>query len=377
MAGLDKAIEKCRVIVVCGPGGVGKTTCSAAIAYRLAMQGKKVAVLTVDPARRLADSLGLETLGNVPSRIEHSRFAAQGGELWAMMLDSRSAYDEMVSRYARNEEQKQRILNNPFYQHFTQAVGGSHEYAAMEKIYDLSCNGGYDIVILDTPPSLHALDLLQAPQRMMDVVDESIFKWVIKPYLAAGKLSVQVLSFGSAYILKILTRFIGGEMLSDIADFLGSFQGMFGDFHKRAESVQKLLHDPNTAFLVVSSPSPASMREAAAFQRELERAAYNFNGFIVNRSLYDENCLVDLSSLDFSELFRSAGYPEEMISSVFGNKLKDNWKIYNHISKKFKQENQQLEKSTGKQAALVQIPLFERDIHDIESLMEFAALLWD
>ncbi len=377
MAGLEKAIEKCRVIVVCGPGGVGKTTCSAAIACRSAMQGKKAVVLTVDPARRLADSLGLEELGNVPSMVEHSAISENGGELWAMMLDSRSAYDEMVSRYARSPEQKQRILGNRFYQHFTSAVGGSHEYAAMEKLYDLAYNGGYDLLVLDTPPSLHAIDLLQAPQRMMDVVDESIFKWVIKPYLAAGKLSVQVLSFGSAYILKILTRFVGGEMLSDIADFLSSFQGMFEDFHRRAECVQKLLHDPATSFLVVSSSSPAGIREASAFYRELEKAAFNFSGFILNRSLYDENSVVDFGNINIVELLRSAGAPEEYISMTLAEKLWKNWKVYNRISLKFEHELQLLKKNLSRQAALVQIPLFERDIHDIGSLLEFAALLWD
>lgn len=280
---LDRLLDSRRVLIVVGAGGVGKTTLSAALGVRAALRGRKVAVLTVDPARRLATSLGLTAFTDEARRVSIPRPDGGHSELDAMMLDTRSILTRLVRRYATGPEQADAILNNPFFNQFSGAVGGTHEYTAMERLYELREQGAWDLLILDTPPSIHALDLLGAPQRLMDAFDESILRWVVKPYVAAGKVGVQMLSFGSAYIFKTLASLSGAEMIQNLSEFLSLFHGMFQGFRERARAVDEMLRHPETDFLLVTAPQTNALAESATFIRELGDQNLRLGGILLNR----------------------------------------------------------------------------------------------
>jgi anion-transporting ArsA/GET3 family ATPase len=273
-----------RVIVCVGSGGVGKTTMSAAIALEAAARGLRVCVLTIDPARRLADAMGLPDLGNVATRVEEARFAAAGltpprGQLWAMMLDPKRTWDDLVIRFAADDTQARRILDNHYYQQISSALAGSQEFMAMEKLYELHESAAYDLVVLDTPPTRHALDFLDAPQKMMGFMDDGVLKLFTTP----GRIGLSLFQNTGAWMLAALQRITGFDVLADIAEFVGSFSGMHAGFRDRAARVEALLRDDGSTFLVVTSPNPATVDEAAYFLRKLIEYRMPVGGFIVNR----------------------------------------------------------------------------------------------
>ena len=366
---VDRLLEGRRVVITCGAGGVGKTTCAAAIGCRAAQTGRRVAVLTVDPARRLASSLGLENFDEVASNVAVPG-ADDGGELDAMMLDTSSTYDRLVKRYATNPEQAEAILSNKFYRHFSGAVGGSHEYTAMERLYELIEGGTYDLLVLDTPPTIRALDFLDAPQRLIDAFDESIFRWVIKPYIMAGRVGVQVLSFGSAYIFKTMTRFVGGEMIQDLSEFIYLFHGMFEGFRSRAKDVQELLHDDGTTFIIVATPQASSLQDAAVFFRELKRMKLPFGGFMINRTLPLLRAKIERAEIE-RRLCRSteAGHT---LSRDFLDRLFDSIKKYQSAAQQQHHSLKRFLSQISPAPALYFVPLFESDVADIDGLLKFS-----
>jgi len=263
-----------------GSGGVGKTTLSAAIALKAAALGHTVCVLTIDPARRLADAMGVAGLTNVAARVEREGFEAAGlpvpaGQLWALMLDAKRTWDDLVTRYAADEAQAERILNNRYYQQISSAVAGSQEFMAMEKLYELHVSGKYDLLVLDTPPTRHALDFLDAPKKMMGFMDEE----VLRAFLTPGALGLFQKS--SAWMLGALQTLTGFEVLQDISGFVQSFSGMHAGFRDRASRVAALLRGNESAFLLVSTPG--TVDEAAYFYRRLVEYRMPVGGFILNR----------------------------------------------------------------------------------------------
>ncbi len=370
---LDPIIQSSRVIVTCGAGGVGKTTCAAAIGCRAVQLGRRTVVLTVDPARRLASSLGLERFEGEACRVAVPTDSEDAEErfLDAMMLDTSSTYDRLVRRYSEDEEQAEAILTNRFYRHFSGAVGGSHEYTAMERLYELLEEGRWDLLILDTPPTVHALDFLDAPQRLIDAFDESIFRWIIKPYLMAGKVGVQVLSFGSAYVLKTLTRFVGGDMIEDLSEFLILFQGMFEGFRQRALAVQELLHDEKTVFLVVATPLPSSLQDAGLFHREIRGMNLPFGGFILNRTCrpLDETFTRFALRQGLSEIPRA----RFALSEEFLDRLYDSQQHYQMAAMRQKRNVKRfLSQLDGPKDAYF-VSLFDEDISDVAGLLRFSS----
>jgi anion-transporting ArsA/GET3 family ATPase len=285
---LDEIVQTKKVIVCVGSGGVGKTTMSAAIAARGAERGKSVCVLTIDPARRLANAMGLTALGNAESRIEGDRLEGAGihvtaGQLWAMMLDTKRTWDDLVARFALDEAQVERILANRYYQQISSALAGSQEFMAMEKLYELHESGKYDLLVLDTPPTRHALDFLDAPQKMMGFMDEGVLRMFAAPTRLAGRLGFGFLRNSSAWLLTILERVTGLEVLRDISEFVGSFRGMHAGFGQRAKRVQDFLRAGGSAFVLVTSPDPRTVAEAGFFFSKLAEYRMPFGGFIVNR----------------------------------------------------------------------------------------------
>jgi len=240
-----RALLEPRVTVCVGCGGVGKTTVAAAFALEAARCGRNVLVLTIDPARRLADALGVEELGNVPQMLPREILAQLGvpktGCLSAMMLDMKRTFDDLVERFAEDAATRDRILRNPIYQHVSDALAGSVEYSAMEKVYELSEGGGFDLVVVDTPPAQHALDFLDAPRRLLEFLDSRLVQMLIHPAFAAGRFGVRLFQRGTQRMLHLIERISGVGFLEDISEFLLAFEGMAEGFRERAARVRALL----------------------------------------------------------------------------------------------------------------------------------------
>lgn len=369
MTAIDKIIENKSVIITCGAGGVGKTTLAASIGCYAASKGRKVAVLTVDPARRLASSLGLESFkeNSEPVKIKGENGVS---EMDAMMLDNSSTFDRLVRKYAPDEKKAETILANKFYRHFSGSVGGTHEYTAMERLYELHQQGKWDLLIMDTPPTVHALDFLDAPQRMIDLFDESIFKWIIKPYLAAGKVGVQVLSFGSAYIFKTMTRFVGGEMIQDLSEFLFLFQDLFEGFKQRATKVQQLLHNDKTGFLIVTTAQNNSLKEASLFHKELVRMSLPFSGFVINRffSLMEKSDNMD----NVIQLLMQNTDRKETECRQFAERLFNAQQKYLEAAEQQRVTLKSFKNRFNNQPEIYSVPLFDRDVADVDTLLKVA-----
>ena len=284
MAGVWELLEGKRVCICAGSGGVGKTTTSAAIAAGMAARGKRVAVLTIDPAKRLADSLGLPELGNTERQVDPALFAeagvdTDGGELWAMMLDAKATFDEVVRRHAPDAETRERILANRIYQQLSGALAGSQEYMAMEKLFEIWAEDRYDLLVLDTPPSRNALDFLDAPRRLTQFIEGRALQVFLRPTgFATGSSAA-----APRWRFSVLKRITGVDLLQDLPEFFQAFSGMVGGFRERAKRVNELLADEQTSFLVVCGPQGEPISEAVYFHRKLVEAELPFGGVIVNR----------------------------------------------------------------------------------------------
>nr|MBA3350041.1 ArsA family ATPase [Actinomycetota bacterium] len=236
---IEDIINHKEVIVCAGSGGVGKTTIAASIALRAALQGKKAAVLTIDPARRLATSLGLKELANHPVKVNRRKFTAAGldpiGELHAMMLDTKTTFDEVVLQYAPTRAQAERIIANRFYRNISSTLSGTQEYMAMEKLYELHSSKEYDVLVIDTPPTRNALDFLDSPRRLTDFFESRMLRWFLIPYMKAGGGIMRVANVAATTFLRLVKRMVGGEVLQDTAEFFGNLEGMYDGFKERAQ----------------------------------------------------------------------------------------------------------------------------------------------
>jgi len=271
-----------RVVVCCGSGGVGKTTTAAALALRAAERGRDTVVLTIDPARRLAQALGLRELGNHPRKVQVEGFQPKG-ELAAMMLDMRRTFDDMVLSHAGREKADE-ILQNPFYQTISSSFSGTQEYMAMEKLGQLVSTGKWDLIVVDTPPSRSALDFLDAPQRLSTVLDGRVIKLLSAPARAGGIGLRRLVGAGFGLFAKTVSTVIGGQLLSDATTFVQAFDTMFGGFRERARRTYELLRSPGTAFLVIAAPEPDALREASYFVERLAEENMPLAGLVVNRT---------------------------------------------------------------------------------------------
>ena len=274
-----------RIIVCCGAGGVGKTTTAAALALRAAEQGRSVVVLTIDPARRLAQSMGLELLDNTPREVKGVD-AAAGGRLDAMMLDMKRTFDEIVESHS-TPEKAQQILANPFYQALSSSFAGTQEYMAMEKLGQLRAeadrDGTWDLVVVDTPPSRSALDFLDAPQRLGSFLDGRFIKLLLAPAKVGGKAYLKVFSSGVNLVTNTLTKVLGAQVLRDIQTFVAALDTMFGGFRERADVTYRLLQEKGTSFVVVAAPEGDALREASYFVDRLAGERMPLSGLVLNR----------------------------------------------------------------------------------------------
>ncbi|HEY6758377.1 MAG TPA: ArsA family ATPase [Baekduia sp.] len=283
MSDLFQRLEGKRVVVCAGSGGVGKTTTSAAIAMGLAARGARVCVVTIDPARRLADALGIEQLGSEPRRVDDARFAGHGivieGELWAMMLDPKRTFDELIERLAPDEKSRDDILDNRIYRELSSAVAGSQEFTAVAKLYELDRSGQFDVIVLDTPPSRNALDFIDAPDRLTGFLEGR----ALRLFLLPSGLAARVVGRGTGVVFGVLRRVTGVDLMNDLSGFFSALSGVLDGFRERAAGVKALLADAATTFLIVTSPEREPVEEAIFFRGKLREAQLPFGGLVVNR----------------------------------------------------------------------------------------------
>ena len=272
---------KTRIVVCCGSGGVGKTTTAAALGLRAAERGRKVVVLTIDPARRLAQSMGIDALDNTPRRVKGVDDSADG-ELHAMMLDMKRTFDEIVEAHA-DRERAAAILNNPFYQSLSAGFAGTQEYMAMEKLGQLRAREEWDLIVVDTPPSRSALDFLDAPKRLGSFLDGKLIRLLTAPAKLGGRAGMKFLNVGMSMMTGTLGKLLGGQLLKDVQTFVAAMDTTFGGFRTRADATYKLLQAPGTAFLVVAAPERDALREAAYFVERLAAEDMPLAGLVLNR----------------------------------------------------------------------------------------------
>ncbi|HSM91944.1 MAG TPA: ArsA-related P-loop ATPase [Anaeromyxobacteraceae bacterium] len=372
MTALGSRLGRRRVVVCVGAGGVGKTTVAAAIGLQRALEGGRVLVCTIDPARRLANALGLAALGNVETRVPGHAFTEAGlaprGELHAMMLDVKRTWDELIGRHAHDPAQRDRILKNRLYRQMSAALAGSQEYMATEKLYELATERDYDLVVLDTPPTAHALDFLDAPDRILDFLGDETTRALLAPALGAGRIGFRLAQLGGGYIAKTLAKFTGAEALADLGDFLRSFHGMYEGFKDRAEAVRTLLSHEDSGFVIVSSPAAAAIDEALAFHERLHAEAIPIAGVVVNRvtpSLWDDARPLP----DDAALAASLPAPDRALAGRLAATLAEHQRLASA-------DREAIGRITGPIAAPhAVVPRIEEDVNDLGGLARIAAHL--
>ena len=369
MPSVEEILEGRRICICAGSGGVGKTTTSAAIALGMVERGLRVCVLTIDPAKRLADSLGLEELGNQAAQVDPELLRASGveprGELWAMMLDAKQTFDELVARHAEDEEARERVLDNQIYQQISSALAGSQEYMAMEKLFELHSEGKYDLLVLDTPPSRNALDFLDAPERLTQFIEGRSLQMFIKP----TGLAARVAGRGAGVVLALLKRILGFDLLADLSEFFNAFSGMIEGFQDRAHRVNSLLRDRETTFVIVCGPQAEPIEETVFFHSKLDEAGMNFGGAIVNRVRYrlidpvpPRQELVDLIETDTGNRDLAERAAENLID-------------YELLADRDEENIAKLRSRLGGQP-VIRVPYLDTDVHDIRGLAEIDRFLF-
>ncbi len=356
---VGEALRDKRVCICGGSGGVGKTTASAAIAMGMAAEGLKVAVVTIDPAKRLANSLGLEELGNEPRLVDPALFAAGGvemkGELWAMMLDAKRTFDEVIERLAPDTRTRDEILENRIYQELSNAVAGSQEYTAMSKLYDLDRDHDFDLLVLDTPPSRNALDFLDAPDRLTQFLEGRALQVFLRP----TGLATRIVGRGTGVVFSVLKRVTGVDLLQDLSVFFLSLGGLIEGFKERARQVNALLADPQTTFLLVTSPEREPIDEAIYFWRKLKAARMPFGGVIVNRVHHDEAPEANPDEV--------AAELEGELGPKLARRVAENFRDYQLLARR---DAANIERLAAKldERRLVLVPHLDDDVHDVAGL---------
>ncbi len=382
-AKLDEMLAQREVIVCVGCGGAGKTTIAAALALEAARRGRKVLVLTIDPARRLADAMGIESLGNRPQAIPRDALGALGvgrsGQLSAMMLDMKRTFDDLVERFAESEEIRDRILENAIYQNVSNALAGSVEYSAMEKVFEVYEGGEFDLIVVDTPPAQHALDFLEAPQRMLEFLDSRLVKMLIHPAFKAGRFGFRLFHRATQRVLHVLERVTGIGFLEDLSEFLIAFDAMSEGFRDRAHRVRSLLLGSGSTFVLVSGPGHVAARHATDFLDRLERYGVSLAGVLVNRvrlwpsgampaagSLRDADVTALRDALRASE---GASYPAQLAAEAAANAA-TRYADWVRADARFAEPLRARSEAQG--CFWGCIPEFEIDVHDLASLARVA-----
>ena len=387
---LESLLATREIVIFCGSGGVGKTTTAAAAALGAASElGAKALVLTIDPARRLADALGVEEFGNLERRVPDDLIRAAGleprGELYAAMLDTKRSWDELVLRHAPNEETAYRILENRLYQNIAARFVQSHDYIAIERLYDIHASGRYDLVVIDTPPSRNAIDFLDAPKRMADFFGGRLLRWLTMPYRVGGKRGARMINFASRPFYQLADRVLGSQFLQDIAEFFLNFQTMYDGFRTRARAVERLLYDRRTSFVVVTTLEGAPLREGEFFSEQLTTRGFHLGAMVLNRVL-PEALLSDEGARAAAVFAADSESLGKMLSDLDLPELSDaerNARVLRIASQSFrdfsvvaKREAELRNELSRLPDVVASVPAFTDDISDLDGLARIAAALF-
>ena len=373
-ASFESLFRSREIVIACGPGGVGKTTTAAAMAATAAAtMGAKVLVVTVDPAKRLADALGILGIGNtvmdVPSKVFKNAGVTPQGSLSAAMLDTKESWDALINAHAPDEETKEKILGNPLYQNITSRFIQSHDYIAMERLYELHSSGKWDLIVVDTPPTRNALDFLDAPERMADFFSSKLLRWLVAPSRSS------VVSLATRPFTQIADRILGTQFLQDISEFFLSLESMYGGFIERARAVQRLLAEERTSFVVVSSSEMVPLREAEFFVDELSKRNLDIGGVILNKVLPDSlsdpsvhataQRFADEREALVSALVSQVGCEEDVTRRVLATVSSS----YDDFSVVAERERQSRERFSRSDAPVMNVPYFDHDLNDMAGLL--------
>jgi anion-transporting ArsA/GET3 family ATPase len=352
LSSVEEIVTGAEICICAGAGGVGKTSTSAAIALGAARRGRKTAVLTIDPAKRLANALGLERLGNEPRRV---RGVEGDGELWAMMLDAKRTFDDLVETYASDERTRDAVLSNRIYQELSSAVSGSQEYMAMEKLYELHVQGDFDLLVLDTPPTRNALDFLDAPERLNRFIDSRSLRFFLSP-------GVKLLGRGSGLMFGVLQRVTGIDLLRDLSEFFQSFGDMSDGFRARAERVTELLGSDAATFVLVASPRNDAIDDAIFFHDQLERRGMPFGGVVVNRfhEARGDEVEIDLA---------------KELGADLAEKVEANYTDFEVLADRDRANLHRLTKRLSGEPVVV-VPELDGDVHDLDGLGQMVEHLY-
>ncbi|HTK16036.1 MAG TPA: ArsA-related P-loop ATPase [Acidimicrobiia bacterium] len=387
---LEQLFATKEIVVFCGSGGVGKTSVAAAAALGASVRlGGKTLVLTIDPARRLATALGLDGIGNeahrVPSELLKAAGADPRGELWAAMLDTKQSWDDLVLRYAKDEATAHKILENRLYHNITARFVQSHDYIAMERLFEIHASGEYDLIVIDTPPTRNAVDFLDAPARMSDFFGGRLLRWLTLPYRVGGKRSARVVNIASRPFYQLADRILGSKFLEDIAEFFLNFQSMYAGFVERAQSVERLLHDRRTTFAVVTTLEAAPLYEAQQFCATLLDRNFHLGALVLNKTLPDT--LLDPTAAAAAARFcEERGALADALSALPPPALGDperTTRVLRTVGESFAnfavvamREAELRAELTGVPDVVVRVPGFEHDISDVEALAAIARVLY-
>ena len=380
---IEELISSKEIVIACGSGGVGKTTTAAAAAAMAAVRHRgKVLVVTVDPARRLANALGLEGFGNDEKRVDPDAFKAAGvrprGELWAAMLDTKQSWDDLVHRHAPDRDTERRILSNPLYQNISGKFVQSHDYIAMERLYEIHSSGNYDLIVVDTPPTRNAMDFIEAPRRMAEFFSSKLLRLLIAPYRS------RMVNMASRPFYQVADRVLGSQFLEDIAEFFILFQTMYNGFVERASAVERLLRDKRTTFVVVTTLEAAPVREAEFFIQALSAKRFHLGALVVNKVLpsylLDEGAeelaaricdeAAELARLD--GLAGSLGTDPEQLQRVL-NEVAANFRNFAIVARRDAATRRELQ---ALPEVVATVPEFEGDIHDVTGLLQLGERIW-
>ncbi|HUW03294.1 MAG TPA: ArsA-related P-loop ATPase [Acidimicrobiales bacterium] len=377
---LEQLLAAREIVICCGSGGVGKTTTAAAVAAQAAVHlGGKVLVLTVDPAKRLANALGLEQFGNVEIRVPSEAFAESGvtphGELWAAMLDTKQSWDDLVHRHAPDAETRDAILKNPLYTNITARFVQSHDYIAMERLHEIHAAGTYDLIVVDTPPTRNAIDFLEAPDRMADFFSSRLLRLLTVPARS------RIISFASRPFYRVADTILGSQFLEDIAEFFLLFQTMYDGFVERANAVSRTLADKRTTFLVVTTLESAPVRESEFFVKALSDRKFHLGGIIFNKVLPDylldpegvvvARVMTDEAGRLAAELAQR-GMPADQLERVL-REVGDSYLNFRVVAQREAEERSAL---SALPEVVASVPYFERDIADLGGLLALGDQVW-
>jgi anion-transporting ArsA/GET3 family ATPase len=376
-ASLADVVARHRIVISAGSGGVGKTTVAATIGLWGALAGRRTVVLTIDPARRLATSLGLRALGNAPHEIPRAFFEERGlhpkGTLAAMMLDQKGAWDALVERHAPADA-RERILANPFYQHLSQAFAGSQEYMAIEQLCVLADSGQWDLIVVDTPPTRHALDFLDAPRRIDQFLDRKVVKWFVRPYFSAGWSALRAVNRTASFLLRRLEQATGVSALVNISDFFTSMSGLFENFHKRVERSYEVLRGEATAFVLVTGPEEQVLEDAEYLSAKMTELRMPLKGVVLNR-VHKEwrppargGRRPEMGPEDVEEVAGAVARALGQKPGPVATALAENFLDYQVLARGESLRLEQFRLGLRRGVPVVDVPNFARDVHDLESL---------